>query len=64
MKAIVPGTFDPLTLGHLEIITRAAALADRIVVAVALTAASNRVQRGRAMRSGSRGLCRAAAGIG
>ncbi len=37
MKAIVPGTFDPLTLGHLEIITRAAALADRIVVAVALS---------------------------
>jgi pantetheine-phosphate adenylyltransferase len=31
----VPGTFDPITLGHLEIITRAAAMASEVVVAVA-----------------------------
>ncbi len=30
--AICPGTFDPLTRGHLDIIERAAALFDRIVV--------------------------------
>ncbi len=32
--AIYPGTFDPLTRGHLDIIRRGAALFDRLVVAV------------------------------
>lgn len=32
--AIYPGSFDPITLGHLDIITRAAARFDRVVVAV------------------------------
>jgi pantetheine-phosphate adenylyltransferase len=32
---VYPGTFDPITKGHLDIIRRAAALADRLVVAVA-----------------------------
>ena len=35
MKAIYPGTFDPVTLGHLNIIGRAAALFDHLVIAVA-----------------------------
>jgi pantetheine-phosphate adenylyltransferase len=34
-KAVVPGTFDPITSGHLEIIERAAALFDEIVLGVA-----------------------------
>ncbi|MDF7650871.1 pantetheine-phosphate adenylyltransferase [Pantoea sp. Acro-805] len=34
-KAIYPGTFDPITLGHLDIVTRAAQMFDRIVVAIA-----------------------------
>lgn len=33
--AIYPGSFDPLTNGHLDIIHRAAKLFDRVVVAVA-----------------------------
>lgn len=33
--AICPGTFDPLTRGHLDIIERAAALFDRVIVLVA-----------------------------
>jgi pantetheine-phosphate adenylyltransferase len=33
--AIYPGSFDPLTNGHLDVIRRAANLFDRIVVAVA-----------------------------
>ncbi|HYG21691.1 MAG TPA: pantetheine-phosphate adenylyltransferase [Verrucomicrobiae bacterium] len=33
--AIYPGSFDPLTNGHLDVIERAAKLFDRIVVAVA-----------------------------
>ena len=34
-KVIYPGSFDPLTNGHLDIIHRAAKLFDRVVVAVA-----------------------------
>ena len=30
-----PGTFDPITSGHLDVITRAAQLVDEVVVAVA-----------------------------
>jgi pantetheine-phosphate adenylyltransferase len=34
VTAICPGSYDPVTLGHLDIITRAAGLFDRIVVGV------------------------------
>jgi pantetheine-phosphate adenylyltransferase len=33
--AIYPGSFDPLTNGHLDVVQRAAKLFDRVVVAVA-----------------------------
>lgn len=33
--AIYPGTFDPLTLGHLDIINRISKLFDRVVVGIA-----------------------------
>ena len=33
-RAIYPGTFDPLTLGHLDIIERSAKMFDEIVVAI------------------------------
>ena len=36
-KAIFPGTFDPLTLGHHDLVTRAARLFDEVVIAVALS---------------------------
>lgn len=32
--AIYPGSFDPVTMGHLDIITRASAIFDRLIVAV------------------------------
>jgi len=32
--AIYPGTFDPLTLGHVDVIERVAAIFDRIVLAI------------------------------
>jgi pantetheine-phosphate adenylyltransferase len=35
---IYPGTFDPVTNGHLDIIARAARLVDKLVVAVAMNA--------------------------
>ncbi|HMP89915.1 MAG TPA: pantetheine-phosphate adenylyltransferase [Kiritimatiellia bacterium] len=34
-SAIYPGTFDPITLGHLDVMKRAANVCDRLVVAVA-----------------------------
>jgi len=34
-KAIYPGTFDPITRGHTDIVARAARLFDQVVVAVA-----------------------------
>lgn len=35
MKTVIyPGTFDPVTLGHLDVIARAARLFDRVVVGV------------------------------
>ncbi|MDJ0994225.1 MAG: pantetheine-phosphate adenylyltransferase [Dinoroseobacter sp.] len=33
---LYPGTFDPVTLGHLDIIRRAASLVDRLVIGVAI----------------------------
>ncbi|ARE42055.1 Phosphopantetheine adenylyltransferase [Rhodovulum sp. P5] len=33
---LYPGTFDPVTLGHIDIITRACALVDRLVIGVAI----------------------------
>ncbi len=33
-KAFIPGTFDPPTLGHLDIIQRAAALFDHVTIGV------------------------------
>ena len=34
-RAVTPGTFDPITYGHLDVITRAAQLMDEVIVAVA-----------------------------
>ena len=34
--AVYPGTFDPVTLGHVDIIQRAMALVDRLVIGVAI----------------------------
>ncbi len=39
--AIISGTFDPITLGHLNIITRTAKLFDKVVVAVSENNAKN-----------------------
>ncbi|MCL2818840.1 MAG: pantetheine-phosphate adenylyltransferase [Actinomycetia bacterium] len=40
-KAIVPGTFDPITVGHLDVIERAAKIFDEVVVAVAASPDKN-----------------------
>jgi len=37
--AVYPGTFDPITNGHIDIISRTARMFDRVVVAVAINSA-------------------------
>ncbi len=39
--AIYPGSFDPLTNGHLDVIERAAKLFDRVIVAIAINESKN-----------------------
>jgi pantetheine-phosphate adenylyltransferase len=40
-KAIFPGSFDPPTLGHTEIVERATALFDEVIVAIGTNSAKN-----------------------
>jgi pantetheine-phosphate adenylyltransferase len=42
-RAACPGSFDPVTNGHLDIISRAAALFDEVVVAVGVNASKHRL---------------------
>ena len=37
--AVYPGTFDPITMGHIDIIRRALTLFDRIIIAIAINPA-------------------------
>ena len=39
--AICPGSFDPVTFGHLDIITRAANMFDKLIVVVASNGAKH-----------------------
>jgi len=36
LRAIYPGSFDPITNGHLDVLTRAARLFDEVIMAVAI----------------------------
>jgi len=40
-KAVFPGSFDPFTLGHLDIIHRAMPLFDKIIIAIGINADKN-----------------------
>ena len=42
-RAVCPGSFDPVTHGHLDIVERAASLFDEVVVAVGVNASRNRL---------------------
>ena len=41
VKALYPGSFDPVTRGHIDVATRAAALFDEVVIAVYSTPSKN-----------------------
>ncbi len=42
-RAVCPGSFDPVTNGHLDIIARASGLFDEVVVAVGVNKSKNRL---------------------
>jgi len=42
-RAVCPGSFDPVTLGHLDIITTAARLFDEVVVAIGVNPSKSRL---------------------
>ena len=58
--AVYPGSFDPLTKGHLDIIQRAAKLFDKLIVAVSNNPAKSHTfsvdERIEMMRSATKGL--------
>src|SRR5436190_11826177 len=58
--AIYPGSFDPPTLGHLDVVERAAKLFDEIVVAVGINAGKSPLlsaeQRVQALRESTQHL--------
>ena len=41
VKAMYPGTFDPMTLGHRELAIRAAKIFDTVIVAIAANPEKN-----------------------
>ena len=41
IKAIYPGSFDPVTFGHLDIIKRSAALVDELVIGILVNKGKN-----------------------
>ena len=62
-KCIYPGTFDPITNGHLDVIKRALGLFDEVIVAVALNESKkpyfslkSRLEMARAATRGFRGV--------
>ena len=62
-KCIYPGTFDPITNGHLDVIKRALGLFDEVIVAVALNESKkpyfslkSRLEMARAATRGLRGV--------
>ena len=42
-RAVCPGSFDPVTNGHLDIVQRAATLFDEVIVAVGVNKSKNRL---------------------
>ncbi len=42
-RAVCPGSFDPVTLGHLDIVSRASAIYDEVIVAVGVNVSKSRL---------------------
>lgn len=39
--AVCPGSFDPITIGHMDVVTRAAKLFDKVIVLISVNAAKS-----------------------
>lgn len=53
-RAIYPGTFDPITNGHLDIVTRATQMFDHVILAIAASPARTHVHPGRTCGAGAK----------
>ena len=42
-RAVCPGSFDPVTNGHIDIVARASTLFDEVIVAVGINSSKNRL---------------------
>lgn len=54
-RAIYPGTFDPITNGHIDIVTRATQMFDHVILAIAASPSKTDVYSGRACGAGTAG---------
>lgn len=54
-RAIYPGTFDPITNGHIDIVTRASQMFDHVILAIAASPSKNRCLPRRACGAGTAG---------
>ncbi len=52
-KAIYPGTFDPITNGHIDIVARAAVMFDEVVLAIAASPSKKPMFNTEACRAGA-----------
>jgi pantetheine-phosphate adenylyltransferase len=59
-RAVCPGSFDPVTNGHLDIVGRAATLFDEVVIAVGVNMSKNRLftpeERSEMLREATSGI--------
>ena len=42
--AIYPGSFDPITKGHIDVLKKAAKIFDKVIIAVSINPAKNTVR--------------------
>ena len=40
-RAVYPGTFDPMTMGHVDLVKRASKLFDSVIIAIASSDSKN-----------------------
>jgi pantetheine-phosphate adenylyltransferase len=62
-RAVCPGSFDPVTLGHLDVITRAAGLFDEVLVAVGTNPSKSRLFSGEERLDMLRRACQGIDGV-
>lgn len=54
-RAIYPGAFDPITNGHVDIVTRASQMFDHVILAIAASPSKNRCLPWKSVWAGTAG---------